>query len=64
MLAGFKIMLESGASKHVKMKNAGWTGWVASFRGPASIGWAEMLAVLIFLAGLETSQHFLKQNAG
>ena len=37
-------MLESDASKHLKMKNAGWMGWVASFCGPASIGCAKMLA--------------------
>ena len=31
MLAKFEIMLESGTSKHVKMENAGWMGWMASF---------------------------------
>ena len=64
MLAKFETMLESDVSKHVKMKNAGWMGCVARFRGPASIGFAEMLAGLILLVGLRTSQHFLKQNAG
>ena len=49
MLAKFKIMLESDAGKHVKMENAGWMGWVARFRWPASNGCAEMLAGLIGL---------------
>ena len=40
------------------MKNAGWMGWAASFRGPASIGCAEMLAGLIFLAGLTNQPAF------
>ena len=58
VLAKFKIMLESNVSKHLKMKNAGWMGWVASFCGPASIGCAEMLAGLIFLAGLTNQPAF------
>ena len=58
MLAEFEIMLESDASKHLKMKNGGWMAWVASFRGPASIGCAEMLAGLIFLAGLTNQPAF------
>ena len=58
MLAEFEIILESSISKHLKMKNAGWMGWAASFRGPASIGCSEMLAGLIFLAGLASQPAF------
>ena len=65
MLAKFEIGLESNVSKHLEMKNAGWMGWAASFCGPASIGCAEMLAGLIFLAGrAQASQHFASKNAG
>ena len=42
-LAEFEIMLESGASKHLEMKNAGWMGWVASFHDPASIGTQKVI---------------------
>ena len=64
MLAKFEIMLESDASKHLEMKNAGWMGWVASFLGPASIGCAEMLAGSIALAGLANQPAFCFKNAG
>ena len=53
----------SDASKHVKMENAGWMGWVASFCGPASIGCAEMLDGLIFLAGVRNQQIVVKHWA-
>ena len=58
MLDKFEIGLESNVSKHLEMKNAGWMGWAASFCGPASIGCAEMLAGLIFLAGLTNQPAF------
>ena len=65
MLAKFEVMPESEASKHLKMKNAGWIDFLGWAQKPASILIQKMLAKFEIMLECDASKHVIwKMLAG